>query len=375
VAGRHGTVGEARAMNTAFWKDRSVFITGHTGFKGAWLTLWLHHVGARITGYALAPPTDPSLFALADAGNGICDLRGDVRDASTLESAIQCAQPEVVLHLAAQSLVRISYQAPVETYATNVMGTVHLLDAIRRTPGVRAVVVVTSDKCYENREWDRGYREDDPMGGYDPYSSSKGCAELITAAYRRSFFQDAAGKAAAIATGRAGNVIGGGDWAPDRLLPDLLNAFAGGRPAVVRNPLATRPWQHVLEPLRGYLALAERLWAADRSVAEGWNFGPQESDMKSVAWIADSAAQRWGAGAAWERDPAMHPHEAHSLILDVSKAEARLGWRPALTAADAIEWTVRWHRGLQDGESARVLTMRDICHYGDLVIAMNRSLP
>ena len=278
-------------MNPAFWKDRSVFITGHTGFKGAWLSVWLHSLGARISGYSLEPPTDPSLFALAKAGAVLDDRRGDVRDAARLQSAIHDAQPEVIVHLAAQSLVRTSYEIPVETYATNVMGTVHVLEAIRRVPSVRAAVVVTSDKCYENRAWDRGYREEDAMGGHDPYSSSKGCAELVTAAYRRSFFQRQAESSAAIASGRAGNVIGGGDWARDRLMPDLLKAFAEQRPAAIRNPRATRPWQHVLEPLRGYLLLAEKLWDGNPNLQLGWNFGPLQSDVKSVAWIADASSR------------------------------------------------------------------------------------
>ena len=356
-------------MNATFWKGRSVFITGHTGFKGAWLSLWLEHLGARVTGYALAPPTDPSLFGLTAAGTGIQDLRGDVRDGSALESAIRQAKPEVVLHLAAQSLVRVSYDAPVETYATNVMGTVHVLEGIRRTPGVRAAVVVTSDKCYENREWDRGYREDDALGGHDPYSSSKGCAELVTTAYRRSFFNAQREHVTAIASGRAGNVIGGGDWARDRLMPDLLRAFAERRPAAIRNPLATRPWQHVLEPLRGYLSLAEQLCNGDGAAAGAWNFGPLKADVKSVAWIADAAARRWGGGAVWESDRSVHPHEARSLELDISKAQADLGWHPVLTVDDAVDWTVRWHKGLQDGQSARALTLRDISEYAERVAA------
>lgn len=352
-------------MNPGFWKDRPVFVTGHTGFKGAWLCLWLRHMGARVTGYALDPPTEPSLFKLAGVGAELMDLRGDVRDAATLESAIKKAEPEIILHLAAQSLVRVSYQEPVETFATNVMGTVHLLDAVRRASSVRAVLVVTSDKCYENREWSRGYREDDAMGGYDPYSSSKGCAELLTAAYRRSFFDGHAAQPPGIATARAGNVIGGGDWAQDRLLPDLLKSFADGRSTVIRNPLATRPWQHVLEPLRGYLMLAEGLWGGDRAMPGGWNFGPRGTDVKPVSWIADTAAQHWGGNAAWERDPAFHPHEAHSLQLDITKAEDQLGWHPVLSVDDAVAWTVRWYRGLLEGQSAKSLALHDIDEYGD----------
>lgn len=350
-------------MNLAFWSGRTVLVTGHTGFKGSWLTLWLHHLGARVTGYALPPPTEPSLFALAGVGEGIHDVRGDVRELDALEAVMQREQPEVVFHLAAQSLVRLSYEQPVETYATNVMGTVHLLDAVRRVPAVRAVVVVTSDKCYENHERDRGYREDDALGGHDPYSSSKGCAELVTAAYRRSFFTAVGTDPAGIASVRAGNVIGGGDWARDRLMPDLLRAFADDTPALIRNPGSTRPWQHVLEPLGGYLALAHRLWSGDSRVQGSWNFGPLEAGVKPVAWVADEAAKCWGTTARWQTDAAAHPHEARALRLDVTKARAELGWEPVLTLDEAVAWTVRWYRSLKDGASARALTVRDVEEY------------
>jgi CDP-glucose 4,6-dehydratase len=373
MAGRQRTVVEAGPMNPAFWKDRRVLVTGHTGFKGAWLSLWLRELGSRVSGYALPPPTDPSLFALAEAHTGMDDVRGDVRDPASLESAVRVAAPEIVFHLAAQSLVRESYRSPVETYATNIMGTVHLLDAIRRTPGVRAVVVVTSDKCYENRESDRAYREDDAFGGHDPYSSSKACAELVTAAYRRSFFNGIREMSPAIASARAGNVIGGGDWATDRLVPDLLRAFAEGRPAAIRNPEATRPWQHVLEPLRGYLALAERLAKGDASAARGWNFGPLPPGARSVGAVADIAARAWGEGAKWESDTAVHPHEARSLELDIADAGRILGWHPLLSVEMAIEWTVRWHKGLQAGHRARALTFRDIAEYMALITAGARQ--
>ena len=261
----------------AFWRDRRVFLTGHTGFKGAWLALWLRHLGAQVTGYALDPPTTPNLFDLARVGEGITDLRSDVNEADRLGAAVAAARPDIILHLAAQALVRASYDEPVGTFATNVMGTIHLLEAVRKSPTVRAVVVVTSDKCYENRDWDRGYREDDPLGGFDPYSASKGCTELVSAAYRRSFFDGQR-----VATARAGNVIGGGDWARDRLIPDLLRAFQAGRQATLRNPAATRPWQHVLEPLYGYLMLARRVWEGEESACAGWNFGPSEASTRSV---------------------------------------------------------------------------------------------
>jgi len=353
-------------MTDAFWRGRRVFVTGHTGFKGSWLTIWLRRLGARVTGYALAPPTNPSLFALAGAGEGIDDRRADVRDPDALEAAMRDAEPEVVFHLAAQSLVRASYDTPVETYATNVLGTVHTLDSIRRVATVRAAVVVTSDKCYENRELDRGYTEEDPLGGHDPYSSSKACAEIVTAAYRRSFFTgDSPGTG--VASARAGNVIGGGDWAPDRLMPDLVAAFAAGLPASIRNPLATRPWQHVLEPLGGYLLLAERLHGGDRRAARAWNFGPSPAGLKPVGWIADEAARCWGGSASWQIDSASHPHEARSLQLDVSKARAELGWEPALSLAESVEWTVQWHRSLKAGSSAGALVERDIAAYTERV--------
>ena len=362
---------ERRAVDFGFWRDRKVFLTGHTGFKGAWLSLWLHHLGARVTGFALEPPTDPNLFDLAGVAGHLWDLRGDIRDVEALDAALRESQAEIVLHLAAQSLVRASYADPVTTYDTNVMGTVRLLEAVRHAPSVRAVVVVTSDKCYENREWSRGYREDDAMGGHDPYSSSKGCAELVTSAYRRSFFQDQEGRIVRIATARAGNVIGGGDWAQDRLLPDLMRAFSEGRPAVIRNPLATRPWQHVLEPLHGYLMLAERLHAGDGEVASGWNFGPQETGVKPVSWVADEAIRNWGGSAKWEQDRGAHPHEARALKLDISRAESGLGWSPELDPAEAVAWTVRWFQGIRNGEGARELVMRDICDYVERISAEN----
>jgi CDP-glucose 4,6-dehydratase len=352
-------------MTPGFWSGRPVFVTGHTGFKGAWLTLWLQQLGARVTGYALDPPTQPNLFTLARVDDSITDVRGDVRDLTALEKALGHARPEVILHLAAQSLVRQSYESPVETYATNVMGTVHVLDALRRVPSVRAAVIVTSDKCYENIETDRAYREEDALGGYDPYSSSKGCAEIVTAAYRRSYFDRGE---AGIGSARAGNVIGGGDWARDRLLPDLLCACAEGRSALIRNPRSTRPWQHVLEPLRGYLLLAERLHGG--TARGSWNFGPLDSDIKSVSWIADAVARGW-PGSSWQTDGADHPHEARTLKLDIGKARRELGWEPVLTVDEAVAWTVRWHRELQDGGSARALMLRDIEAYSSRLAALH----
>jgi CDP-glucose 4,6-dehydratase len=342
----------------SFWRGKRVFLTGHTGFKGAWLALWLIDLGAEVTGYSLPPPTNPSLFDMAKVKRRLRHLDGDVRDEAALVRTVAEARPEIVFHLAAQSLVRVSYDEPAATYATNVMGTVNLLEAVRRCEGVRAVVCVTSDKCYENHETPRAYREDDAMGGYDPYSSSKGCAELVTSAYRRSFF--GGGDSAAIATARAGNVIGGGDWAKDRLVPDLLNGFADGVRPLVRFPSAVRPWQHVLEPLAGYLRLAEALWTGDPAAAGGWNFGPDDADARPVGWIADRLASLWGEGAAWETTGEPQPHEAHFLRLDCAKARQQLGWKPVWALDEALRRTVAWRRALDGGADMADITLQQI---------------
>ena len=347
-------------MNPGFWGGKRVFLTGHTGFKGSWLSLWLQSLGAEVTGYALQPPTSPSLFQSANVGDGMASIIADMRDLAMVQKAMQVAQPEIVIHMAAQALVRYSYQSPVETYATNVMGTVHLLEAVRNTPNVRAVVVVTTDKCYENKELVWGYREDEPMGGYDPYSSSKACAELVASAYRRSFLQD---QGVALASARAGNVIGGGDWAQDRLIPDILSAFEQGKRAYIRNPHAVRPWQHVLEPLRGYLTLAERLFEQGSDIAEAWNFGPRGEDAKPVGWIAEKVVQLWGGGVQWQLDIGDHPHEANYLKLDISKASTRLNWLPALTLNDALKLTVDWAKQRRAGADVRELTLSQIRNY------------
>lgn len=351
-----------------FWRGKRVLITGHTGFKGGWLSLWLQQAGAELIGYSLAAPTRPSLFELAGIARGMRSLEGDVRDLQRLDATIREHRPEIVLHLAAQPLVRESYRDPVSTYATNVMGTVHLLEAVRRAESVRAVVVVTSDKCYENREWASGYRENEAMGGFDPYSSSKGCAELVTAAYRNSFFTGGAERGAKplVASTRAGNVIGGGDWADDRLVPDVVRAFAAGRAVIIRNPHAIRPWQHALEPLHGYLMLAERLYNGEASFAEGWNFGPHDADTQSVSWIVQRLADAWGNGAAWVSDSRENPHEAHHLKLDCSKARNVLGWTPKLAIDAAIEWTVEWYRCHRAGGDLRRLTHDQIVRYQSL---------
>ncbi|NNJ11076.1 CDP-glucose 4,6-dehydratase [Chloroflexales bacterium ZM16-3] len=348
-----------------FWMGRRVFLTGHTGFKGGWLALWLQHLGAEVTGYALAPGTEPSLFELARVSEGMHSLIGDVRDADGLAAALAESRAEVVFHLAAQPLVRYSYANPLETYATNVMGTANLLDAVRRTPGVRAVVIVTSDKCYANREQIWGYREDDPMGGHDPYSSSKGCAELVTAAFRDSYFPPGryAEHGVALASARAGNVIGGGDWSADRLVPDILRAFGEGQPVQIRSPRAVRPWQHVIEPLGGYLHLAERLYTGGVAFAEGWNFGPQPEDARPVAWVLDYMVRAWGARASWAHDGGQHPHEAGLLTLDCTKAHSQLGWTPRLRLGEALDWTITWYREYLNGHDVRMITEQQIAHY------------
>lgn len=352
-------------MNQNFWRGKRVFLTGHTGFKGGWLTLWLHQMGACVTGYALAAPTEPSLFESARVAEGITSLTGDIRDGTTLKDAMVDAQPEIVFHMAAQPLVRYSYDNPVETYSTNVMGVVHLLEAVRATRTVRAVVNVTSDKCYENKEWPWGYRESEPMGGYDPYSNSKGCAELITAAYRNSFFncEKYAQHGVAIGSGRAGNVIGGGDWALDRLIPDMLRAIGQGQAVQIRNPHAIRPWQHVLEPLSGYLLLAEKLHTHGPQYAEGWNFGPHDIDAKPVEWIIETITREWGEHASWALDGQAHPHEATYLKLDCSKARARLRWRPRWDIGHTIKKIVEWHQAYDRGADMRAVSLAQIDSY------------
>jgi CDP-glucose 4,6-dehydratase len=347
-------------MNAQFWHGKRVFITGHTGFKGGWLSLWLQSLGAHVSGYALNAPTEPQLFGVARINQGMAaHTVADIRDAAALTCAMQAAQPEIVFHLAAQPLVRYSYSAPVETYAVNVMGTVNLLEAVRVTPGVRAVVNVTTDKCYENREWAWGYRENEALGGHDPYSSSKACSELVTAAYRASFL-DAAG--VALASARAGNVIGGGDWAADRLLPDFLRALDAGATLHIRSPNAIRPWQHVLEPLSGYLLLAERLFTEQAAFAEGWNFGPADEDARPVQWIVERLVSAT-PDARWTCDAARQPHEASHLKLDSSKARARLAWQPRWRLATALDKTLTWHAAWRRGEDMRALTLAQIADY------------
>ncbi len=346
---------EDLVMNPTFWRGKHVFLTGHTGFKGGWLSLWLQQLGAKVTGYALSPSAEASLFEYANVADGMTSIIGDVRDIATLAKAVREAAPEIVIHMAAQPLVRRSYIDPVETYSTNVMGVVHLLEAVRQCSTVRAIVNITTDKCYENKEWIWAYRENESMGGYDPYSNSKGCAELVTSAYRNSFFnpEKYAQHGVAIATARAGNVIGGGDWAVDRLIPDTLLAFAQDKPAVIRSPRAIRPWQFVLEPLRGYLTLAERLYQDGVAFGDAFNFGPRSDDAQSVEWIVNKLATFWGGSASWEIDAKENPHEAMLLKLDISKAALYLDWHPWLDLEEALQLTVDWVKAMQQGSDLR----------------------
>jgi CDP-glucose 4,6-dehydratase len=348
-------------VNPTFWRGKRVFLTGHTGFKGSWLSLWLQSLGAEVLGFALEPPTEPNLFTVAQVASGMASsTTGDIRDLATVQKAMQAAQPDIVIHMAAQPLVRLSYAEPVETYATNVMGTVHVLESARHTPSVKTIVVVTTDKCYENKEWAWGYRENEPMGGHDPYSNSKGCAELVTSAYRSSFFKEGG---VAIASARAGNVIGGGDWAADRLVPDILRAFEQGQQVVIRNPRATRPWQHVLEPLGGYLSLAEHLYTQGQTFAEGWNFGPNDDDARPVHWIVEHMVHSWGKVASWQQDGGTHPHEANYLKLDISNAKVRLGWQPRWTLATALELITTWHQAYLTNDDMKKLCLTQIQQY------------
>ncbi len=347
-------------MNPDFWCGKRVFLTGQTGFKGGWLSLWLQSMGAEVHGYALNPPTEQNIYNVASVHEGMASSEiADIRDAEKLLAVMQIAQPEIVFHLAAQPLVRYSYTHPAETYAVNVMGTVNMLEAVRQTPSVRAVVNVTTDKCYENREWVWSYRENEAMGGFDPYSSSKGCAELVTSAYRRSFLEPAG---IALASARAGNVIGGGDWAADRLIPDFLRALDVGQKLEIRSPLSTRPWQHVLEPLSGYLSLAERLFTDGMLFAEGWNFGPVDEDAQPVRWIVEQLAEM-RRDVKWECDETPQPHEANYLKLDSSKAHIRLGWQPRWRLQTALQKTLEWHEAWRKSEDMRLVTLVQIAAY------------
>ncbi len=354
------------AINSDFWQGKRVLITGHTGFKGSWLTLWLQALGAEVIGFSLNPPSQPNLFKIARVEQNIISIHGDIRDLTHLSAVFKAHQPEIVIHMAAQSLVRQSYQTPVETYATNVMGTVNLLESCRITPSVKAIIVVTSDKCYENREKMQGYQETDAMGGTDPYSSSKGCAELVTAAYRASFMhpKDYAQHGIALASVRAGNVIGGGDWAVDRLIPDILKSLSLNTPVILRNPHAVRPWQHVLEPLSGYLMLAEKLYQNGAAFAQAWNFGPLAQDAKTVEWITAQLVQAWGSFASYSIEASdTNPHEANLLKLDCTKSRTQLNWQPKWHVETAINKIVNWHQTYLKGADMRAYCLQEISDY------------
>jgi CDP-glucose 4,6-dehydratase len=350
-------------VDSGFWKGKKVFLTGHTGFKGGWLSLWLASMGAKVTGYALAPNTMPNLFEVLAIDSLIEKSHiADIRDLSSLQKAMSSANPDVVIHMAAQPLVRYSYANPVETYATNVMGTVHILESTRSIDSIRATVVVTTDKCYENKEWVWGYRENEPMGGYDPYSNSKGCAELVTSAYRQSYFSKS-DSTNSIASARAGNVIGGGDWSEDRLIPDAIKAFEANQPLMIRNPLATRPWQHVLEPLSGYLILAQALYEKGSDFASGWNFGPSDKDNRSVQEVIELLISGWGESAGWVKEGSEQPHEANLLKLDCSKARAQLGWLPKWNLETATQKIVEWQKAYQAKKNMQEVSLAQINQY------------
>lgn len=348
------------AVDSQFWQGKRVFLTGHTGFKGSWLSLWLKSMGATLRGVSLAPPTEPALFEIASVAVGMDHCIVDIRDFAAVNEQMSSFNPEIVIHMAAQPLVRLSYEQPISTYATNVLGTVHILEAARNCGSVKAILNVTTDKCYENREWEWGYRETDPMGGHDPYSSSKGCVELVSAAYRNSFLADAG---IGIATARAGNVIGGGDWAKDRLLPDILYSLERNKTITIRNPSAIRPWQHVLEPLSGYIKLAESLYNEGQLNAQAWNFGPYDNDARSVQWIVERMCEKWGRGASWDLESREQLHEARFLKLDASKAREYLNWAPKWSIETALSKVIEWHQMWLDGEDMEALCRRQITQY------------
>ncbi|WP_239970549.1 CDP-glucose 4,6-dehydratase [Confluentibacter citreus] len=348
-------------VDSSFWKEKKVFLTGHTGFKGSWLSLWLQSMGANVKGFSLNPPTEPSLFIEANVAEDMESVIGDIRDLKTLKESMTSFNPDILIHMAAQPLVRLSYIEPVDTYSTNVMGTVNVLESARSCSNLKAILSVTTDKCYENKEWVWGYRENEPLGGHDPYSSSKACAELVTAAYRQSFFHT--NETASLASARAGNVIGGGDWAEDRLIPDILRAFEKSKPVIIRNPLSTRPWQHVLEPLSGYLVLAQNLYSNGNSFAGAWNFGPKEEDCKPVNWILDKMVVNWGGNVRWELDKNNNPHEAGFLKLDCSKAAYQLKWNPKWNLEHTLNLIVNWHQDWKAGKNMRNVCLKEIESY------------
>lgn len=345
-------------MNPIFWRGKKVFLTGHTGFKGSWMSLWLQSLGADVTGYSLEPPTKPSLFDEANVYTGMTSIIGDIRDRKNLSDAFAEAQPEIVFHMAAQPLVRASYREPIETFETNVMGTLHVCEAMRSAGSVRAAVIITTDKCYENRELDKPFTEDQPLGGRDPYSASKGCTEIAAASWRESFLSSDLDTA--LATARAGNVIGGGDWAEDRLLPDIFRALGKGEAVRIRSPHSIRPWQHVLEPLSGYLSLAERLYVHGKEYAEGWNFGPDLDDAQPVEEVVRQMCSIWGDNATWVVDHGEHPHEAQFLKLDITKAKTKLDWHPVWRLPEALRQSTIWQKAWIQGHDMRKLCLEQI---------------
>jgi len=359
---------EMLVMDKEFWRNKKVFVTGHTGFKGSWMSLWLKELGAQVTGFALAPPTSPSHFDLINLENKIDSHIGDIREIGFLKEVIYSCQPEIVIHMAAQSLVLDSYEDPIATYMTNVIGTLHVFEAVRQCSSVKTVINITTDKCYENKEWCWGYRENEPMGGHDPYSSSKGCAELLTKSYQKSFFTSDSG--VNLASVRAGNVIGGGDWAENRLIPDFIKAIISGEPAIIRSPDSIRPWQHVLEPIAGYLILAEKMSSdVGRNFVGGWNFGPADIDVQTVSQISDKLCNFWGEGVSWkiEDQNKEHPHEATYLKLDCSKARGEIGWKPLLDLDKALDWIVEWYKCFQQNGDMTEITLRQIRRYQEIL--------
>lgn len=346
-----------------FWAGKKVFLTGNTGFKGSWLSIWLQKLGAEVCGFSLPPNTSPSLYALTNSNSLSKDKFNDLSNVFELKNSILSAQPNIVIHLAAQSLVRASYDQPIQTFATNIMGTANLLEVLRETKSVKAALIITTDKCYENKEWIWPYRENDPLGGRDPYSGSKACAEIITSVYRNSFLKK---QGIGISTARAGNVIGGGDWSEDRLIPDCIRSFKRNEKVIIRNPSATRPWQHVLDPLSGYLLLVEALYSSPDNFDDAFNFGPHAESVKSVGWIVDRLSKIWGNEAAWAVDTSSQPHEAQQLALDSSKANLLLGWQPKLSLAESLEWTMEWYIGIGNNQDPRQLVLDQIDKYTSL---------
>jgi CDP-glucose 4,6-dehydratase len=352
-------------MNESFWKNKKILITGHTGFKGSWLTIWLKKLGADITGFSKSVPTNPSLFETANIGKNIKSVVGDIQNYEFLKETISECEPEIIFHMAAQSLVIKSYSNPIETFSTNIMGTVNLLYAVKETKKAKVVINITSDKCYENNESLEGYREDDPMGGYDPYSSSKGCAELITKSFRKSFFSSDHENNIGLASVRAGNVIGGGDWAENRLIPDIISAIKNKENVKIRNPNAIRPWQHVLDPLNGYISLAEKVWDDQTKYSEGWNFGPEKNETKPVSWVIEKFNELWKNKINWVVGD-NELHEANNLILNCQKAKSRLGWNSKINTETALEWTIEWYTKYFEGKNMMKVTEEQILEFQKL---------